>query len=174
MIIGLSGYARSGKDTVAGMLIGLHGYDNRAFAAPLKTALELLNPIIKDNMRLDEVLTNFGWEHSKDIFPEVRRLLQVLGKEVGRDMINENVWINIATKDLEAGDKIVFTDVRFPNEAAAVKLLGGEVWRVDRPGVEAANSHPSETAMDDWKFDAIIQNDKDMDNLKTQIRVLLG
>lgn len=174
MIIGLSGYARSGKDTVAGMLIGLHGYDNRAFAAPLKTSLELLNPIIKDNMRLDEILTNFGWERAKDIFPEVRRLLQVLGKEVGRDLISENVWINIATKELAAGDKIVFTDVRFPNEAAAVKLLGGEVWRVDRPGVEAANMHPSETAMDGWKFDAVIQNDKDLDNLKTQIRVLLG
>ena len=32
MIIGLSGYARSGKDTVAGILIGLHGYENRSFA----------------------------------------------------------------------------------------------------------------------------------------------
>jgi hypothetical protein len=174
MIIGLSGYARSGKDTVGGMLVGLHTYDNRAFAAPLKTALELLNPFIQDNMRLKEVLNNFGWEQSKDLFPEVRRLLQVLGKDVGRDLINENVWINTATKDLKPNDKVVFTDVRFPNEAAAIKLLGGEVWRINRPGVEATNSHASETSMDNWKFDAVIQNDKDMDNLINQIRVLLG
>ncbi len=174
MIIGLSGYARSGKDTVAGMLIGLHGYDNRAFASSIKTALELLNPFVADSRRLDEILEEFGWERSKDIFPEVRRLMQVLGKEVGRDLVGDNIWVNIATKDLEAGDKVVFTDVRFPNEAAAIKLLGGDIWRINRPGVEAANMHPSETSMDEWKYDAIIQNDKDMDNLITQIRVLLG
>ena len=69
----------------------------------------------------------------------------------------------------KAGDKLVFTDVRFPNEAEMIKSLGGEIWRIQRPGIAPINNHPSESAMDDWQFDKVILNSAGVEGLKQQI-----
>ena len=167
MIIGLSGYARSGKDTVAGMLIGLHGYDNRAFADGVRQFLVYLNPVLEDGHRVNEIVSEFGWEYAK-ARTEVRRLLQELGLGV-RNFFGENCWVDRAMIGAKAGDKLVFTDVRFPNEAEIIKSLGGEIWRIQRPGIAPINNHPSESAMDDWQFDKVILNSAGVEGLKQQI-----
>ncbi len=59
----------------------------------------------------------------------------------------------------------VITDVRFPNEAQAIKEKGGYVIRIDRPGVKPINDHPSETSLDTWKFDYKIDNVSDIVSL---------
>jgi hypothetical protein len=173
MIIGLSGYGQSGKDTVAGMLIGLHGYDNRAFAKPMRTALYALNPFIGGDTHLKDIIDMHGWEYAKR-YTDARRLLQVFGTEVGRDMFGENFWIDQAMKGVSSSQKVVFTDVRFPNEASAIKDLKGEVWRVKRPGYAPINDHPSESALDYWEFDRIIMNTAGLDGLASQIAANLG
>jgi hypothetical protein len=66
---------------------------------------------------------------------------------------------------LSAGDKVVITDVRFPNEADAIKALGGQIWRVKRLGVGAVNGHVSETAMDGYPVDQIFVNNGSIDDL---------
>jgi hypothetical protein len=172
MIIGLSGYARSGKDTVAGMLIGLHGYDNRAFADGVRQFLVQLNPILEDGYRLNEIISDYDWEYAK-ARTEVRRLLQDLGLGV-RNFFGENCWVDRAMIGVNPGDKIVFTDVRFPNEAEKIKSLGGEIWRIQRPGIAPINSHPSESAMDNWQFDKTILNSSGMEGLKQQIAANLA
>jgi hypothetical protein len=171
MIIGLSGYARSGKDTVAGMLIGLHGYDNRAFADGVRQFLFHLNPILEDGYRLIEVVNDYGWEYTK-ARTEVRRLLQELGLGV-RNFFGENCWVDRAMMGVSSSQKIVFTDVRFPNEAEMIKSLGGEIWRIQRPGIAPINNHPSESAMDNWQFDKMILNSAGMEGLKQQIAAAL-
>ena len=172
MVIGLSGYSRSGKDTTAGMLIGLHGYDNRAFANGVRELLLAVNPILEDGHRLNEVVTQFNWEIAKER-TETRRLLQELGLNA-RKFFGDDVWVKRAMAGVTSGDKIVFTDVRFPNEAHTIKELGGEIWRIQRPGVNAVNNHPSESAMDEWKFDKIIVNNTGLDGLKEQIAACLA
>ena len=167
MIIGLSGYARSGKDTVAGMLIGLHKYDNRAFADGVRQFLTQINPVLEDGHRLNEIVGQFGWEYAK-ARTEVRRLLQVVGLEV-RNFFGENCWVDRAMIGVSSSQKIVFTDVRFPNEAEMIKALGGEIWRIQRPGIAPINNHPSESAMDDWQFDKMILNSSGVEGLKQQI-----
>ena len=167
MIIGLSGYARSGKDTVAGMLIGLHKYDNRAFADEVRQFLTQINPVLEDGHRLNEIVGQFGWEYAK-ARTEVRRLLQVVGLEV-RNFFGENCWVDRAMIGVSSSQKIVFTDVRFPNEAEMIKALGGEIWRIQRPGIAPINNHPSESAMDDWQFDKMILNSSGVEGLKQQI-----
>ena len=169
MIIGLSGYARSGKDTVAGLL---PDYKRRAFADVLRDALYRLNPYLRGNFTVADLVDEYGWEVAKSD-NEVRRLLQVLGTEVGRKMIDNDVWVQIATRDILKEDDIVFTDVRFPNEAEAIKALGGTVWRIERPGIQAINGHASETAMDDWPFDATITNDGTLEDLQAQVETAL-
>jgi hypothetical protein len=176
MIIGLSGYARSGKDTVAGMLIGLHRYENVAFANTIRSLLFAMDPLIMHGdipFRLQDIVESKGWETAKTEYPEVRRLLQDLGVG-GRDLLDDNVWINAALKDLNKEDRIVVTDVRFKNEAARIKNMGGQIWRVNRINIGPANDHISETDLDDWGFDAVITNNSDMPNLIKQIRALLG
>ena len=92
MIVGLSGYARSGKDTVSELLVLNYGFKRMAFADGIREALLALNPILHDGMRLNEIVQMYGWDvaKSKD---EVRRLLQVMGTEVGRKLIHEDVWV---------------------------------------------------------------------------------
>jgi hypothetical protein len=173
MIIGLSGYARSGKDTLAGMLIGLYGYQNRAFANPIRNLLYEMNPQVRDDCRVKEAVDTYGWDEAKVKFPEVRALLQNLG--VGaRTLFNDQFWVTQGLAGVKNGDKVVITDVRFPNEAEAIKSLGGQVWRIKRLGIDAVNEHISETAMDDYPVDQIFINNGTVEDLmallKTRMR----
>jgi hypothetical protein len=171
MIIGLSGYAQSGKDTVAGMLIGLYGYDNRAFASKIKELLIEINPNLNNYFDLKGAVDAVSWDQAK-LSVEVRRLLQDLG--VGaRKIFGEDFWVSQTLSGVNPGDKIVVTDVRYPNEAQAVKDLGGVIWRIQRPGISAVNDHPSESAMDDWDYDKVIVNNSGLDGLKSQIATIM-
>lgn len=172
MIIGLAGYARSGKNTVADLLS--RKYKQVAFAEPMRTALYKLNPIIDAEFNLQEAVEEYGWDEAKGIFPEIRRQLQVLGTEVGRHMIHENVWVDIAIRGMLPTDNVVFTDVRFINEATAIKKLGGEIWRINRDGVGALNGHISEHSLNDWEFDRIIENNGTVEDLQNYIESILA
>jgi hypothetical protein len=176
MIIGLSGYARSGKDTVAGMLMGIHGYERVAFADTIRNLLFAMDPLVMHGdmpFRLQDIVESKGWETAKTEYPEVRRLLQDLGVG-GRHLLDDSIWINSALKNFGHADKVVVTDVRFKNEAARIKNMGGQVWRINRINVGPANDHISEIDLNDWAFDGVITNNSDMPNLIKQIRSLLG
>ena len=183
MIIGLSGYAQSGKDTVAGMLIGLHKYEKVAFADTIRNLLYEMDPFVTDgelSFRLQDVVDTYGWENAKKVAPEIRRLLQELGVG-GRHLFGLNFWVNQALNPhiyehpaVGVNKNIVVTDVRFINEAETVKSLGGQIWRINRPGVGPVNNHVSETNLDDWNFDAVINNNGGMEHLIAQIKELLG
>jgi len=168
-ILGLSGWARNGKDTVADHLISKYGYERISFAAPMKEALYRLNPKIT----VDSVVSTpirigvdvYGWDDLKTHGPEVRELLQRFGTEVGRELWGEDFWVNAAIDSISDGSRVVVSDVRYPNEADAVKKLGGEVWRVVRPGYGAANDHASEHALNDYDFDYMIENNSGVETL---------
>ena len=172
MIIGLSGYARSGKDTIAGLLLGLHGYERVAFAEPIKKLLCEINPTINDfTSTLNRVVEQRGWEDAKNS-SEVRRMLQNLGMSM-RNMFGDDIWVTEAFKNLDTSKNLVFTDVRFPNEAAKIKEANGQIWKILRPGYAPVNDHPSESAMDYWKYDKILVNNSGLDGLKSQIDGIL-
>lgn len=135
-------------------------------------------------------------EHFDLIKLTPRLLLQLLGTECGRDIIHPNIWVNatmaeykpLMTRHTELIDlskntreKVskdyplkypnwVISDVRFKNEAKAIKDKGGILIRVDRPGFEETGQHLSETALDDYDgFDHIIMNDGTVEDLFTKI-----
>jgi hypothetical protein len=120
-----------------------------------------------------------------------RKLLQLLGTEAGRQIIHPNIWINALFADYNAkgfdykgsenkeikGDWIypnwIITDVRFPNEAQAIKDRGGIVIRINRPQlIDRDFEHDSETALDDYEFDYVIENDGSLDELITKIKLI--
>ena len=172
MIIGLSGYGRTGKDTVGLYLVDEYDYCRRAFADPLKEAVLALNPLISDSLRVEDVVRAYGWDVAKS-YPEVRRLLQRFGTEFGRKMMGESFWVDISTKNLDIADHVVFTDVRFPSEAQKIVDLGGQVWRVHRKGYGPVNDHASEVAMDDWNFGVHIYNYGTKSDLRNSVRLAM-
>jgi len=174
MLIGLMGYARSGKDTVANILVEHYGFERIAFADPIRELLARINPILNNGYYLNEHVQEFGWEIAK-ARPEVRRLLQELG--VGaRDILGEDVWVNAALRKMSSKNKhYVVTDVRFQNEALTIKLANGVLWRVERPNVTAINEHISEHALKDYKEDMFIKNDSTIEHLaQTVSACILG
>lgn len=175
MIIGLSGYAGSGKDTVAKILVEDYGYKRIAFADPIRDAVYILNPIVKEEFRVQGLVDAYGWDVAKNEYPEVRRLLQVFGSELGREKFGNAFWVNQALFGISNADSnIVITDVRFPNEASAIKMYEkAQVWRVTRPGVQPVNTHVSETALDSFSFDHTIVNDAGLTDLQQTIKLLL-
>jgi predicted secreted protein len=64
--------------------------------------------------------------------------------------------------------------VRYPNEANAIKKLGGKVWRVNRSGYGPANDHPSEHALNDYAFDKRIDNSYTIDKLHNTIEGMIN
>lgn len=172
MIIGLSGYARSGKDTVAELLVLNYGFKRMAFADGIRDALVALNPILHDGYRINEIVKMYGWEvaKSKD---EVRRLLQVMGTEVGRKLIHEDIWVWRLFNAIGEGERIVIPDVRFPNEARMIESQGGEVWRINRHNHTAVNDHISEHAMDNHMFKRVVYNDGTLDDLADEVFMLM-
>lgn len=174
MIVGLSGYAQVGKDTVAQILVEDYGYTRIGFADIIKKAAYILDPIITlDGMRLAHAVDKYGWEGSKQV-PEVRRLLQVLGSEVGRDLIDPQIWVEITMHAVHPDDKIVVSDVRFSNEAEEIKWKKGEIWRITRVDKDApVNVHRSETEMDTWDFDEYVPNNGTIEDLKKEIALIM-
>ncbi len=171
-LVGLSGYAQSGKDTAARVLMEHFGFQRIAFADKLRDVLYALNPVVEwvdrapmgwnrpqyDRDSVQDVVDRKGWERAKQEHPAIRELLQRLGTEAGRKVLGESVWVDAAMSQVVPGGRYVFTDVRFPNEYDAIKAAGGEVWRIERAGTAAVNRHPSETALDGFVFDRVVYN----------------
>jgi len=173
MIIGLTGFARSGKDSVAKVLVEHYGFTRVAFADKIRDLLVEMDPILENGHHLSSMLEDYGWELTK-AKPEVRRLLQSLG--VGaRKIFGDNHWIVEATKNLDRTANYVITDVRFINEATWVKdVFGGQIWRVERPGVSAINNHVSESEMSTFTVDQIFTNNGTIEDLELMIKTWMN
>jgi hypothetical protein len=159
ILLGLSGYARAGKDTVADILVKEHGFQKIGFSDPLYEMALAIDPVVDDGLPLSVLVDSLGWERAKDEYPEVRRLLQAIGTDAGRNVLGENVWVDALLRRLEPEGRYVVRDMRFPNEFYAIEDAGGETVRIERPGYKPVNGHISETALDDFFFTYRISND---------------
>jgi len=170
MLIGFAGAAGAGKDSAAKVLIRA-GAERRAFADPIRRLLYALNPYV-DNCacRLVDLIHDEGWESAKRSTPEVRRMLQELGSEV-RKTAQPTYWIDLTLADLPA--LTVVTDVRFPNEAEAIRALGGIIVQINRPGFEPLLEHESETPLRPDLVDVVIYNDGNVKQLHDRVLTTL-
>lgn len=183
-IIGLSGYARSGKDEAAKVLVEKFGFVQVAFADKLREVLYQLNPVVDmgfdddidlEPIYLQEVIDQTGWDGYKetDHGPEIRRLLQRLGTEAGRQTLWDTIWIDAAFAGLPDDAKVVVSDARFFNEFDAIRERGGKIWRIERPGVGPVSDHPSETEAPKYEhFAYTIWNDGDLEMYRDAIKSL--
>lgn len=172
MIVGLAGYAGSGKDTFADAL-ELLGWHHAKFAGLLKDVALAVDPYVEVDdltgfVRLSDLVADVGWTKAKRS-ADVRRFLQRLGTDGVRRHLGEDIWVDATMDALSKIDGcIVISDVRFPNEAQAIHDAGGVVVRIERPGFGPVNGHESESALDFWEFDVVIHNDGSVADLVAQ------
>lgn len=163
IILGVGGYAGVGKDTLADLLVTRFKFTKISFADPMREMAVAMDPVVgfgEDDtpIRYTEAIEMCGYTQAKVIFPEVRQFLQRLGTEGGRRVLGEDIWVNAALARVKDGERIVIPDMRFVNEADAIKSAGGRTIRVSRKGVEAPNEHPSEHDLDGWNYDLHMSN----------------
>jgi hypothetical protein len=130
-------------------------------------------------VRYSEYVETLGYVDAKK-HPEVRRLLQKLGTEVGRNMIGENTWVNVLARKIDdhlyADQPVVVTGIRFPNELAMIRQFAGRSFWVDRPGLDSPASsavHASENSVSAADFDTTITNDGTLEDLYLAVEQLM-
>src|SRR4051812_2890513 len=164
-VIGLTGYIGAGKTTAAEYLVQQHHYLRRPFARSLKM---MLMAIGLAPSHVDGDLKNEPCDLLCGMTP--RRAMQRLGTEWGRNLISPDLWTNLWKIDVaKTAMPIVADDVRFPNEAIAIREMHGIIIRIDNPNVTATD-HQSETGIDLIKPDRLCKNISSIAELHEQIR----
>jgi hypothetical protein len=171
-LVALTGRLGSGKDTAALHLTSAHAFTRFAFADTLK---ELS---IAATGGLGLTRDEFGWTGVDWIglkSERARRVLQDLGHGA-REILGPDIWVgamSLAINRTEPRpDRIVVTDVRYPNEVDWVRQHRGLLIRVTRPGqirVGAAHLHPTEANIDRFVVDREIVNDGTVEDLWAKV-----
>jgi hypothetical protein len=180
-IIGITGKANSGKNTVAEIIEQASGKSTiDYFAYPIYRAVsEIFNIPIAQLARRDTketVIPGFAFTY--------RRAMQTLGTEWGRDMLDRELWLKLMQhrhNDWEIGQStehvpdrfFLITDTRFANEATWIKEEGGLLLEVVRPGIEPIQTHASEAGCG-VEPDVVINNNGDLELLREKVIAFLA
>lgn len=154
-IIGFTGLAGAGKSTAAFFVVG-HYPDFRrlSFADPLRDMLAAIG------LGYNPMLLEKNTPHYLLCGKTPRYALQTLGTEWGRNLIGPDLWKNAAMSRakiaLANGQRVVFDDVRFDNEAVAIREMGGEIIELLNPNVATRMAHASEAGLSIGNIDTTI------------------
>lgn len=168
MIIGITGPARSGKDTVADYIIKqIYGYTKASFADPMKDMLLTGLCLTNDQLYGDEKeLIDHRYKQSP------RYLMQTLGTEWGRKLIHPDIWVQAMATRIKP--QTVIPDVRFENEAKFVRERGILIHVTDRHIDTKIIQHSSEDGVLPIHNDYMIKNNGTLEELYTTINETIG
>ena len=204
MIIGICGFIGSGKDTVADYLVNFHEFRRESFASTLKDAVAavfgwdrtLLEGRTKEAREWREQVD--PWWAERLAMPTLtpRWVLQYWGTEVCRRAFHDDIWIaSLENKLRTSKDNVVISDCRFPNEIQSIRDAGGKIVWVQRgelpdwydTAIEAnlghnyavqdlkmRKIHASETAWVGTDFDTVIDNNRSIDDLYQQAKLIVS
>lgn len=201
MIIGIVGKKGSGKDEVGAIIQYLtssyadeleywqYKAENKSsytdsrfcikkFAEPLKQATSILLGCTRKDLEDRDFKYQILYSaHDPQVAKfknmTTRLFLQLLGTEVGRNIIDENVWVDLLLKDYKhLQDNFIITDVRYKNELDAINKYGFNI-KINRVTIENADTHASETELDTLKTDYIINNNGYIEELIEKVKTIL-
>lgn len=142
MIIGVSGFIGSGKNTVAEQLTEKYNFRKDSFAASLKDACSVIFDWPRDLLE-GETKESREWREEVDQWWSTklgienfspRFALQYIGTDVLRNHFNESLWfLTLENRVRKNPDQhVVISDVRFPNEIKFIQDHGGVMIKVNR------------------------------------------
>lgn len=140
MIIGVTGFIGSGKDTIADYLCTFHGFKRMSYAASLKDAVAAVFGWNREYLE-GSTKASREWREQKDVWWSERLgmditprwVLQYWGTEVCRNGFHTDIWVaSVENKLRQTDENIVITDCRFANEIQSIKNVGGYTMRVNR------------------------------------------
>jgi hypothetical protein len=204
MIIGICGFIGSGKDTVADYLVNFHEFRRESFANTLKDAVAavfgwdrtMLEGRTKEAREWREQVD--PWWAERLAMPTLtpRWVLQYWGTEVCRKSFHDDIWIaSLENKLRNSKDNVVISDCRFPNEIQSIRDAGGKIVWVQRgelpdwyqtafdanlghnyavQNLKMRKIHASETAWVGTDFDTIIDNNRSIDDLYQQAKLIVS
>jgi hypothetical protein len=167
-----------GKTTVANFILqDLREFERMPFAAPMRRMLTTF--LFEAGCTYSDAQYYLSDPVGKELdIPQLpypttgRHLLRTLGTEWGRTCIHPDVWVQIWEQSINGS--VITDDLRFPNEAAAIRRLGGEIWCIHRPGVSDISGHASEAGLRDVAFDLVLNNDGTIRELHQKVARHLG
>ena len=188
-LVGLVGTKGVGKDTAGRYLVEVCGWHRVALATPLRNAVKSMFALT-DAQCDDPVLK----EEPGVLGVSFRRGAQILGTDLVRKQLGgacgllpelgeKGLWIQHMERAIAdarcKGGRVVITDVRFPDEAAAIIGLGGRLIRITRGGMEqaSADAHSSENNIDNiaTHFPLLqIENNGSSDELGARVAALIA
>ena len=203
MIIGLCGFAGSGKGTLADILVENHNFCKISFATKLKDVAsvmfgwdrDLLEGITDESRAWREEIDEY-WSNELEQEVTPRIVLQIFGTDCVRNNLHNNIWVSIVKKTLIDNPDVnwVIPDIRFPNEVDVIQQqLNGSVWWIKRGELpdwyrtaavdneigsndmltKYSEVHESEYKWINTQFDNIIENDSSIEELGYIVALLM-
>lgn len=188
ILIGIKGKMGAGKTASATILKKHYPFLEYAMADPIKEIAKILGFTETElyGTQAQKLEHNAYWDVS------AREFLQKFGTDVCRDHLPTKIpqmnklWVKCFEIfcNKNRSKNIIVSDIRFIDEAAAIKNCGGiiiEICRTPKEKDEWENidleagklhdptTHASETEMDQIKADYIIKNDQSMEFLKEEL-----
>lgn len=203
MIIGVCGFAGSGKDTAADYLVNFCHFRRESFANTLKDAVSavfgwdrtLLEGRTKEAREWREQVDPWWAERLSMPTLTPRWVLQYWGTEVCRRGFHDDIWIaSLENKLRDSRDNVVISDCRFPNEIQSIRNAGGKIIWITRgelpdwydtalqayrghdwalQELRMRKIHSSETAWVGTDFDHVVDNNGSIDHLYQQVATLI-
>jgi hypothetical protein len=181
-LIGITGAAGTGKDTLGNYLTERYGYRRQALADPVK---ELLNKRFGWTMEmwqdrywkeLPQPQAGFHAEEGYESYVySPRTWAQWLGTEAGRDVHGEDIWIKLLfARWRDAGlPPTVITDVRFDNEANTLRTAGAQIIHLVRSGIVPVVGHASEGGVTRQPGDFVLYNNSSPEHMFLEASAML-
>jgi hypothetical protein len=181
-LIGITGEAGSGKDSVANFL------PRDTWCISLAEPLKYMLDVIYDIASRYTGYTVWDWDDrewkssvNQDLGFSPRFAAQTLGTEWGRKILGEGFWIRLLEMNIidlfqsgvSSSSYFVIPDVRFDNEAEWIKDRGGVIWQVKRARKfqqgETFRLHESENGINPDLIDKTINNNDTLEVLKEKV-----
>lgn len=169
------------------------------FFSSLSTHSYLKTLVLKEDLdnKLNELQSQVGLGFiqkltHKEYLPTYREVLQLIGTDLFRCKFNPNTWVNalfsdykpekyISSCDIGVNKEIItyaiypnwlITDCRFKNEAKAIEDRSGVIIRVNRD-TNNKDNHLSETELDNYPFEYVIENNDSIEELIEKVKVVM-
>lgn len=171
-VIGITGKKGSGKGEAARTLRDFYGFKEVNFADPLRQVVKIVFGLTDEEMT-DRTLKERPLTRWPFMSP--RQILQLTGTDAFRRVF-PGVWIECFKREAAKWPYVVATDVRFLDEAEAIRSLGGHIIKVVRPGLasDENSNHVSELEMESIVTDAEVSNEGSILDLRSKMLRLIN